>query len=363
MAKFSWWLQSEGLEAADIDGSRVERFLVSFNATGRSRLTLRAMRPLLDWLCVEGLTRPEVEGPRGPFDELIDEYRHWLVADRALATATVGRYERTARRFLGERAEAAGLGTGVEGLSGKAVTGFLLVEAARGLASGTVQGRVAELRSLLRFLYLQGLTDTALGEAVPPVPGWKAVGVPPRISAADVTSLLETCDRDTSTGKRNFAMLVLLARLGLRASEVVGLDLGDIDWRAGELVVRGKARREDLMPLPGDVGDALASYLLNGRPRAVKSRAVFVTVVAPPRRLAPATLGGIVFRHCVKAGVAPVRAHGLRHGLATDLLERGASLAEIGQVLRHRDLATTAIYAKVDHAALRELALPWPVRG
>jgi integrase/recombinase XerD len=209
---------------------------------------------------------------------------------------------------------------------------------------------------------VKGLTESALAEAVPPVPpvpGWKDTAVPHRMSSVAVRVLLDSCDRATPTGKRDFAMLVLLARLGLRAAEVAGLDLGDLDWRAGEVVVRGKARREDHLPLPADVGEALAAYLIEARPR-VESRTVFLTVAAPPRPMWPTSVSQMVWRQCRRAGLTPVRAHRLRHALATDLLDRGVTLPEIAQMLRQRDLATTAVYAKVDHAKLRELAPPWP---
>jgi site-specific recombinase XerD len=159
---------------------------------------------------------------------------------------------------------------------------------------------------------------------------------------------------------RDYAMLLLLARLGLRAAETAALSLDDLRWRAGEVVVRGKARREDRMPLPADVGDAVAGYLLQARPQA-QSRAVFLTILAPHRPLWPTAVSQMVWRQSLRAGLAPIRAHRLRHALATDLLDRGVRLPEIAQVLRQRDLATAAVYAKVDHTALRELALPWPV--
>jgi len=183
--------------------------------------------------------------------------------------------------------------------------------------------------------------------------------VPRRLAADQVRALLESCDRSTRTGVRDFAMLVLLARLGLRAAEIAWLGLDDVDWRAGELVVRCKSRREDRLPLPTDVGEALSAYLLDVRPR-VASRILFLTVAAPPRPMGRTTVSQMVWRQCRRAGLPPVRAHRLRHALATDLLDRGVTLPEIAQVLRQRDLSTTAGYAKVDHTALRELALPWP---
>jgi site-specific recombinase XerD len=192
------------------------------------------------------------------------------------------------------------------------------------------------------------------------VPGWKDTGVPRRLAVTEVQALLDSCDRATASGRRDFAILLLLARMGLRAAEVAGLELDDLDWRAGELVVHGKAGRCDRMPLPADVGEAVATYLLEARPR-VECRTVFLTLVAPPRAMGHTTVGQMVWRQCRIAGLEPVRAHRLRHALATELLSRGVRLPEIAQVLRQRDLATTAIYAKVDYSALRQLALPWLV--
>jgi site-specific recombinase XerD len=155
-------------------------------------------------------------------------------------------------------------------------------------------------------------------------------------------------------------MLMLMARLGLRAAEVAGLRLADFRWRAGDLAVVGKGRRSDRMPLPADVGEAVAGYLVQDRPRGVAGGTAFLTLVAPYRPLGPTGVSEMVHRRCVQAGLGPARAHQLRHALATELLGKGFTLPEIGQVLRQNDLATTAIYAKVDYAALRTLALPWP---
>ena len=249
---------------------------------------------------------------------------------------------------------------GVEGLSEQAVTAFLLAEASRGLSAKSLQGRVAELRSLLRFLYLQAMIATPLGEGVPPVPGWKDTAVPRRLAAAEVQALLDSCDRATASGKRDFAILLLLARMGLRAAEVAGLELDDFDWRAGELVVHGKARalRPDAASRRGGRG---GGHLPAPSSPRVECRAAFLTLVAPPRPMGHTTVSQMVWRQCRIAGLEPMRAHRLRHALATELLSRGVRLPEIAQVLRQRDLATTAVYAKVDYSALRELALPWLV--
>ncbi len=360
MARLSRWLERAGLVAGDA-GASVEEFLAGWKAGGKRAPTLKALKPLLDWLAgqkVIEVHRP-VPPPHRPVDDLMDDYCRWMDGDRALAARTVARYEATARRFLDGRAGREGGATGTEGLGGQAVTGFLLAEVSRGLAPGSIQGRVTELRSLLRFLHQKGLTSAALAESVPPVPGWKDTVVPKRFATTQVKVLLDSCDRTTQTGIRDFAILVVLARLGLRAAEVAGLELEALDWSAGELVVRGKARRSDRLPLPADVGEALSSYLVEARPR-VDFRSVFLTVAAPPRPMWPTAVSQMVWRQCIRAGLTPVRAHRLRHALATELLDRGVALPEIAQVLRHRDLATTAVYAKVDHSALRELALPWP---
>jgi site-specific recombinase XerD len=299
---------------------------------------------------------PSLSDSFTPLDELLDQYRRWLVEERGLAARTVGRYVITARRFLGERAGSGG-GTGVAGLTGAHVTGFLLRECDR-LSVGSAKVLVADLRSLLRFLYVRGHTGSALAAAVPPVAGWRDTALPSTLTATQVAALLDSCDRTQLIGLRDFAVLTTLARLGLRAAEVAGLELSDVNWRAGEIVVRGKGRRDERLPLPAEVGQALAGYLLT-RPMT-GCRTLFVTCRAPIGRLNPNTVSRIVWFACLRVGIPPVRAHRLRHTLATEMLAHGAGLADIGQVLRHRDLATTAVYAKVDRAALSQVAAPWP---
>lgn len=357
VARLSAWLGGRGLGVGDLCSALVEQFLAGLAAGPRRAPTLVAMRPLLKWLDQHGLIGTDPLPAPGPLDELIARYRRWMENERRLAPRTIGRYVQGAGAFLDGRAERPG---GIAALTGSDVSEFLLAEVARGLSPKSLQGRVAELRSLLRYLYLQAMIASPLGEGVPPVPGWKETGVPHPIAARDVQSLLASCDGATASGKRDLAILLLLARMGLRASEVGGLELDDFDWRAGELVVHGKARRCDRMPLPFEVGEAVVAYLREARPR-VECRSVFLTLVAPPRPIGHTAVSQMVWRQCRIAGLEPVRAHRLRHALATELLSRGVRLPEIAQVLRQRDLATTAIYAKVDHSALRELARPWLV--
>ncbi len=350
------WMAGEGLDARELDGGVVDVFLAAWRATGRSRMP-GSFVSLLGHLREEGVIAPEDPGLVTPLDELIERYRECLVGEWGLATTTVRRYVMLARRFLAGRGSP-GDGLGVRHLTGVEVSGFLLEECGR-LSVGAAKARVAELRSLLRFLYLRGLTALALADAVPSVAGWRDVDVPQTIAAADIDRLLLSCERSEHLGARDFAVLMLLARLGLRSVEVARLELDDVDWRAGEIMVRGKARRFDRLPLPGDVGEALAGYLsFRGGGEAQR---VFLTLRAPTRPIRPELVGDIVERACKRAGVAHVGAHRLRHALASELLRQGASMIDISQVLRHTDLASTAIYAKVDLGRLREVAQPWPV--
>lgn len=183
--------------------------------------------------------------------------------------------------------------------------------------------------------------------------------MPGRLQPEQVRRLIASCDRRSAVGRRDHAVLTVLARLGLRAGEVAAMQLGDIDWRAGEVVVHGKGHRDEKLPLPSDVGEAVSGYLVGARPPTT-SRAVFVRALAPWRALTPPSVSLIVYRACDRAGIPRVGAHRIRHSAASEMLNNGASLAEVGQVLRHRSLLSTQIYAKVDHARLAGLVRPWP---
>jgi site-specific recombinase XerD len=362
MAHLSHWMAGEGVEPRELSQDRVEQFLAALRGRWKRAPTGRTLAPLLGWLRDRNLVPAPTSTTRStPLDALLERYHDWLAGDKGLAPRTIGRYEVTARRFLEERRAMTGRATDLPELTGADVTAFLLKECAR-LTVGSAKGRVTDLRSLLRFLFLEGVTPVALATAVPPVGGWRETGLPATLAASDVRALLDSCDRGHPTGRRDFAILTLLARLGLRAAEVAGLELSGIDWRAGEIVVRGKSRRVDRLPLPVDVGEALVAYLADGRPQ-VACRTLFLTAHAPRRAMHPNTVSGVVRYACVRARLGPVGAHRLRHALASELLRRGAALPEISQVLRHRDLATTAIYAKVDRVALRAVARPWPGAG
>jgi len=351
------WMNVKGLDASQLNSASILEFVGAACREGHRRVpTPRSFRPLLEFLASkEVVAAVDVVTPTA-VETLIVEYRKWMIDDRGLAAPTVLRYENLARRFLRHRAT--GEPWFVGDLTGPDVAAFLLAETAR-LSVGAAKGCVTELRSLLRFLYLTGRTPLALASAVPPVAGWRDTGVPVGLSPLQVRQLLSCCNRHEATGARDFAILMLVARLGLRSAEVARLELDDIDWRAGELVVRGKARRRDRLPLVADVGDALSAHLSVPR-RSTTLRQVFLVTKAPTRAIRPDLVSDVCRRACERAGVPPVGAHRLRHALATDMLAKGATLVEVSQVLRHRDLATTAIYAKVDFASLRSVAQPWP---
>lgn len=195
---------------------------------------------------------------------------------------------------------------------------------------------------------------------MPSVASRRLAGLPKGLDPDQVRRLLASCDRRTRNGRRDFAILTTLVRLGLRAGEVAQLALDDIDWRAGEVVVRGKANCIERLPLPADVGEAVAAYLRGGRPATACGRTVFVRIKAPHRPLSACGVTQVVASAARRAGLGQIHAHRLRHTAATAMLRAGASLPEVGQLLRHRRALTTAIYAKVNHDALRTIARPWP---
>jgi site-specific recombinase XerD len=270
-----------------------------------------------------------------------------------LAPATIKYYVWAARVFLSERD-----GRDLKALTLGEVTSFVVGQCPR-FSVGHAKNLVTGLRSLLGYLYVEGVTDHQLAPAVPPPAGWHGSNLPRGVDAAALATLLADDDDATAVGRRDHAIVVLLARLGLRAGEVAALTLDDIDWARGELVVRGKGNRTEALPIPVDVGEAVVGYLHDGRPAAA-CRSLFLRSQAPLVGLSSSAVGGVVRRACVRAGVPPVGAHRLRHSAATAMLRGGASLEEVAQVLRQRSTQVTALYARVDFAALGALALPWP---
>ena len=349
------WMTTRGLAVDQLGRAEIDAFVAERRRPGVRQVVFRYGLVVLRQHLVEvGATALEEPAAPSALEELIGSYRAWLVRDRGLAEATIIRYERTARRFLVQRAD----GADVRGLSGAEVSAFLLTESGR-RSVGAAKGCVAELRSLLRYLFLSGRTPIALAAAVPPVAGWHDTGIPPSLPAETIQALLDSCDRSTTTGTRDFAIVLLLARLALRSIEIARLQLEDVYWRVGEITVRGKARRLDRLPLPSEVGEALAAYLSNARPVS-ELRQLFLTCRAPRRGITAWAVHDVVQAACLRAGVPAVGPHRLRHAVATGMVAHGVALSDISQVLRHRDLATTATYAKIDLASLRAVARPWP---
>src|SRR5215469_9311337 len=354
MARVSRWLAECGLESGDLSAERVEVFLGWCRARGYTCwLSARGVGPLLGFLRGLGVAPgPRCDAPATAAEALVGRYRTYLARERGLSASTIGYYSAEARLFL-DRVAGADLG-GLAGLSAGEVSRFVSAECC-GRSTGSAKILVTALRSLLRFFLLDGVVAADLAAAVPAVAGWKGGGLPKALAEGQVPALLGACGRETAVGARDYAVVMLLARLGLRACEVAALELGDIDWRAGTVTVRGKGRRDEQLPLPPDVGQALAGYLRDGRPAAAASRRVFLAARAPGGGLSADGVKMIVRGRCRAAGLAPFGPHRLRHTAATQMLRAGSPLAEVGQVLRHRSAGTTAIYAKVDHAALCQL--------
>lgn len=290
------------------------------------------------------------------------DFAEYLIEQRGLSRETLKKYRRLIRRFLTKRSKIGALSLNRLGPSD--ISQFVL-QYSRTASGNSVYDMATALRVLLSFLFLAGRVSTDLSKSVPAVASRRSSGLPPRwIAWTQVERLLAGFDRETPAGRRNYAMMLLLARLGLRGGEVAAMTLDDLDWEKGEVVVRGKGGRDDRMPIPQDVGAAIAVYLGHGRPQC-STRRVFIRLVKPFRGLGSyRPVSGIVGRALGRARIrAPIRgAHLLRHSLATEMLRRGASLAEVGQVLRHRSLDTTSVYAKVDFSRLRLLAHKWPAK-
>jgi len=363
MAHASRWLDREGLGADELTSEVVERFLAERRAASYTNyVTARAMAPLLGYL--RGLGVAPAASPRvavGAVEVLLGDYREYLAVERALTAGTIEGYVAAVRAFLDGRLRDGDVLALAE-LSAADVVAFVVARCP-GQSRGAAKMTVSALRSLLGFLHLRGLIAGPLGEAVPSTASWRLSGLPRALEPEQLDALLGCCDRATPTGRRDFAVLVMLARLGLRAGEVAALRLDDVDWRAGELVIVGKGRRAERLPLPSDVGEAIVAYLRDGRPATALDRSLIVRVRAPHRGLTTGGITQIVFAAAGRAGLGPIHAHRLRHTAATQMLRAGASLDQIGQVLRHRQALTTAIYAKVDRDALRQLARPWPETG
>jgi site-specific recombinase XerD len=301
------------------------------------------------------MPEPSPAEPLTPLEQLLSEYEGSLIHDRGLTDNVARIYRNVAGQLLVETSPSGELD--MSPLDGATVKRYVLGHS-RGSSLYRTRTMLIGLRSFLRFLHLRGNIAMDLRGAVPKMAGWRMASLPKYLAPEQVNTIVESCDRRTTVGRRDYAVLLLLARMGLRAKEVATLCLDDVNWREGIMLIRGKGLRVDRMPLLAEVGSALASYLR--RRRKSTWRFVFLCDHAPHAPLHSNSVTAIVGRACERAQVPPVGAHRLRHSAATTMLRRGATLDEISQTLRHRHHATTAIYAKVDHCRLRELARPWP---
>ena len=357
------WLEAQHCGLAALNEAKVDAFLC---ARQRYRTIQRGDRTLLRWWLDQLRSRGDIPPPAkvtpSALDRALQAYTDYLVRERGLARRTVCQYTHCVRGFLTER-----FGRGTLRLSRlrQADTNQHFQRKSATLCPSTLHSLAAALRAYFTFLRFRGDLQTDLASGVPTVACWRLSTVPRFLQPAEVQQLLASCDQHTVKGQRDYTILLLLARLGLRAGEVVALRLEDLHWDVGEMLVRGKGQLHDRLPIPKDVGQALAGYLRHGRP-GCSTRHVFVRLNAPHREFAcPSDISTIVRQAIDRAGLHPPcrGAHVLRHSLATHMLQRGASLAEIGEVLRHRAPTSTEHYSKVALNALHALAQPWPEEG
>ena len=355
------WIASSRSNLADLDEGMVERYLQ--HRGGKQSIQPGDRAALKRWLSVlrdAGTITPAALQPITPQDQIFEEFGDYLRRERGLAPRSIVSHLPAIRRFLSEVCPA---GAGDLGrISQEDVTRYI-ERHARDWSAESGKAMCWSLRAFLRYLHHKGLNLLALAGCVPSIRRWKLASLPTYLSAAQVQKVLEGCDRATALGRRDYAILVMLAKLGMRAGEVATLTLDDIDWRSGEMLICAKGRQRARMPIPPDVGAAVVAYLRDGRPRS-SCRRLFLRTLAPKVGFASGCAITMIAKAALdRAGIrgyAHQGAHIFRHSLATELLRSGATLSEIGQLLRHESHDTTRIYAKVDIEALRTLSLPWP---
>lgn len=359
VSHLSRWMLKQELEIGELHEGWIRQFLEHRRAVGYTHyFSWRAMKPVLRALEMVGLTIPSAPAGDTELERVVDRFRKYLTEERQLTNGANAAYCDMATCFLSEHSGEGGLE--IEALTAAAVTSFIVRGVKREPVSRS-KFKVTALRALLRYLHICGDLAIDLVPCVPAVAGWRQSSLPLGFEPGEVKQLLCSCDRRKSAGRRDYAVLLLLVRLGLRAGEVAALELDDIHWAEGELSITGKGRKTCRLPLPHDVGEAIVGYLRRGRPRQDRRR-VFLHTRAPYTGLESAGISAIVTAAIARAGLRPPRrgAHVLRHTAATQMLRSGGSLTEIAQVLRHESIDTTALYAKVDRQPLRELARAWP---
>jgi integrase/recombinase XerD len=360
-ARFACWVRRRRLDVVKLDEAAVDAFLLHLR---RHRVPIgnwrRTLTSFLDHLRVEAVVpRPQPVRDDSHAALLLQRYETYLREQRGLTKETARNYRQRVRAFVHKHLAV----TAKCGFGYQEVRDYLLTSV-HSLAPTTAQEMATALRSLLRFLFHQGETPTDLSATIPRARRWRRAKVHPYLHPQEVEQLLAACDRSTANGRRDHAILLLLARLGMRACEVSALEISDLRWRSGEIVVHGKGGIHHCLPMLPDVGAAVAMYLRDVRPKSLSSK-VFLRNDAPRVGLGADAVGLVVRRALDRAGLHPPRrgSHLLRFSLATTMIRNGASMTEIGEVLRHRSPETTEIYAKVDFETLRAVALPWPGQG
>lgn len=361
LANLMGWLASSGLQLADCNECIVEQYLRhraerrSIQAGDRA-----AFKRLLSVLREAGMISAAALPPLTPHEQIFEAFSHYLREERGLAPKSIVRHLPFIRLFLREVCPG---GAADLGRIGQECVARYIERHAGDWSAGTGKAMCWALRAFLRYLHHKGLNQLALAGCVPSIRSWRLAGLPTYLSAAQVRQVLDGCDRATVLGRRDYAILMMLAKLGMRAGEVATLTLDDIDWRSGEMLIRAKGRQRARMPIPPDVGAAVIAYLRDGRPKS-SCRQLFLRTIAPNVGFASGNTVTMVAKAAIeRAGIHGYAHHGahlFRHSLATELLRSGATLSEIGQLLRHESHDTTRIYAKVDIEALRTLSLPWP---
>jgi integrase/recombinase XerD len=359
LADLSRWLGRHGLDASGLTDANASAFRQDRRSRGRARFRgMQGLALLLSFLRNVGAAPlPAAAEPGDETGVLVAEFAGYLAGERGLRPQTVVLYAAAARRFLDSLPPG---GDGIlAGLTADAVRSFVIAESGR-RGTGSLKNQVTAVRSLLRFLHLKGRIPGPMDGAAPAAAGWHRPPLTRRIRPEDVAAILASCDRGTHAGRRDYAILMLLARLGLRAGEAAAVRAGDIDWRSGEILVRGKGGRDERLPLPADVGAAVADYCRHARPGDAASGTLFLHARAPYGSVTSSAVGHAVKRACLRAGLEPASAHQLRHAAATAMRRAGAPLSEISQLLRHQHEGTTSRYGTIDPDELGPVTAPWP---
>jgi site-specific recombinase XerD len=360
VAKLSRWLDQQHLGVNDIKLELFDHFIKYRGTTDPIRRgDLATLKLLLQHMYDEEVIQfSAIRIDKNPFLQIENGFAQYLSHERGLSPETLATYIPLVRCFLSHCFKAGAIR--LEKLCPKDITAFIL-SYTQSVKRNTAKLMVTSLRAFFRYLRLRGQIATDLAAFVPAISDWRLTGLPKSLEPKQIECLLKSCNQNTKVGQRNFTILLLLARLGLRAGEIVKMTLDDINWDIGELMIRGKGPRKDKLPIPYDVGEALADYLQHGRP-VCPSRCVFIRARAPYRGFSSSVaICNIVQRALLRAKINSCYkgAHLLRHSLATNMLHKGASLTEIGEILRHQLPNTTELYTKIDIVSLRSLAQPW----